>query len=188
MKRKATYAWAKYGFVVKEKNKSHNVRREEEDDDDKISTNRDQSTNEESNDINNLSSKTKQLQHDISVRKCFNIINDDSTSSLINAFDVMKKANVKTNHHHLNHFGINNDHDNDHHVISKQKKKNNSKQHSIMIMMTPKEFIEMYQLTNYSYFALLLLDDQQSLKPLFTCDIHELMSYNEYETIVMDIP
>jgi hypothetical protein len=45
-----------------------------------------------------------------------------------------------------------------------------------MIMMTPKEFIEMYQLTNYSYFALLLLDDQQSLKPLFTCDIHELMS------------
>jgi hypothetical protein len=43
-------------------------------------------------------------------------------------------------------------------------------------MMTPKEFIEMYRLTNYSYFALLLLDDQQSLKPLFTCDIHELMS------------
>ena len=71
---------------------------------------------------------------------------------------------------------INNDHDNDHHVTSKQKKKNNSKQHSIMIMMTPKEFIEMYRLTNYSYFALLLLDDQQSLKPLFTCDIHELMS------------
>ena len=71
---------------------------------------------------------------------------------------------------------INNDHDNDHHVTSKQKKKNNSKQHSIMIMMTPKEFIEMYQLTNYSYFALLLLDDHQSLKPLFTCDIHKLMS------------
>jgi hypothetical protein len=45
-----------------------------------------------------------------------------------------------------------------------------------MIMMTPKEFIEMYRLTNYSFFALLLLDDQQSLKPLFTCDIHELMS------------
>ena len=49
---------------------------EEEDDDDKISTNRDQSTNEdnidnESNDINNLSSKMKQLQYDISVRKCF---------------------------------------------------------------------------------------------------------------------
>ena len=41
MKRKATYAWAKYGFVVKEKNKSHDVRREEEEDD-KISTNRDQ--------------------------------------------------------------------------------------------------------------------------------------------------
>ena len=85
MKRKSTYAWARYGFVVKEKDKSHDVRREEEDDD-KISTNRDQSTNEESNDIinkesndiNNLSSKTKQLQHDISVRKCFNIINDDS--------------------------------------------------------------------------------------------------------------
>ena len=190
MKRKSTYAWAKYGFVVKEKNKSHDVRREEEDDD-KISTNRDQSTNEdnkESNDIINLNSKTKQLQHDISVRKCFNIINDDSNSSLINAFDVMKKANMKTNHHHINHFGINNEHNNDHHVTSKQKKKNNSKQHSIMIMMTPKEFIEMYQLTNYSYFALLLLDDQQSLKPLFTCDIHELMSYNEYETIVMDIP
>ena len=33
MKRKSTYAWAKYGFVVKEKNKSHDVRREEEDDD-----------------------------------------------------------------------------------------------------------------------------------------------------------
>ena len=180
MKRKSTYAWARYGFVVKEKDKSHDVRREEEDDD-KISTNRDQSTNEdninkESNDINNLNSKTNQLQHDISVRKCFNIINDDSNSSLINAFDVMKKANMKTNHHHINHFGINNEHDNDHHVTSKQKKKKNSKQHSIMIMMTPKEFIEMYQLTNYSYFALLLLDDQQSLKPLFTCDIHELMS------------
>jgi hypothetical protein len=69
---------------VKEKDKSHDVRREEEDDD-KISNNCDQSTNEdnidkESNDINNLSSKTKQLQHDISVRKCFN---DDSNSSLI---------------------------------------------------------------------------------------------------------
>ncbi|MBJ7328176.1 MAG: hypothetical protein JHC52_12625 [Chthoniobacterales bacterium] len=88
----------------------------------------------------------------------------------------MKKANLKTNHHHLNHFGIDNDHDHHYHVTSKQKKKNNSKQHSIMIMMTPKEFIEMYRLTNYSYFALLLLDDQQSLKPLFTCDIHELMS------------
>ena len=180
MKRKSTYAWAKYGFVVKEKDESHDVRREEEDDN-KISTNRDESTNEDnidngSNDINNLSSKTKQLQHDISVRKCFNTINDDSNSSLINAFDVMKKANLKTNHHHLNHFGIDNDHDNHHHETSKQKKKNNSKQHSIMIMMTPKEFIEMYRLTNYSYFALLLLDDQQSLKPLFTCDIHELMS------------
>ena len=34
------------GFVVKEKDKSHDVRREEEDDD-KISTNRDQSTNED---------------------------------------------------------------------------------------------------------------------------------------------
>ena len=73
MKRKSTYAWAKYGFVVKEKDKSHDVRREEEDDD-KISTNCDQSTNEdnidkENNDINNLSSKMKQLQHDISVRK-----------------------------------------------------------------------------------------------------------------------
>ena len=71
----------------------------------------------------------------ISVRKCFNTINDDSNSSLINAFDVMKKANVKTNHHHLNHFCIDNDHDHHHHETSKQKKKKNSKQHSIMIMI-----------------------------------------------------
>jgi hypothetical protein len=127
MKRKSTYAWAKYGFVVKEKDESHDVRREEEDDN-KISTNRDESTNEDnidngSNDINNLSSKTKQLQHDISVRKCFNTINDDSNSSLINAFDVMKKANVKTNHHHLNHFGIDNDHDHHHHETSNKRKR-----------------------------------------------------------------
>ena len=32
MKRKSTYAWAKYGFVVKEKDESHDIRREEEDD------------------------------------------------------------------------------------------------------------------------------------------------------------
>jgi hypothetical protein len=51
---------------VKEKNKSHDVRREEEDDD-KISTNRDQSTNEDNINKESIMLEVKRINYNMTL-------------------------------------------------------------------------------------------------------------------------